>query len=160
MFTSICFCKVQGISFYRNPFITFPVIQTVNFFTAKSCHFHKTIRCSAKITQICIIYNSGPISQYQLTTISYISLCLLLEVGTKQIKHRCGYNLVTLQLLFHINYIHIKPLLTKCKIRFFYRFFIEQIFISWSCCILQSPAVFPVINHSYLRMCKASSHLF
>jgi len=160
MVTGIGFRQAQLISPHRYSSIIFPIVQTVNLCTTKSHHIHQSMGSSLQETQIGTVYDTGPVSQDKGSTIFYVFTNLLFKSFPEHIKHRRCYYFITIQILLHIDHIHIQSLFAECVIGFFHSFLIEQSFISWSLGVFHCPAVLPVIYHSHLcRVLRSGNFL-
>ena len=147
------------ISGFRNTGIFFPVIKRIDFFCTDACCFHETVRRSPKITFIRLIYKSGPVGNYQCTSIFSKGTKLFGVSVIEHIGHRYCYQLIIRQVMFHTDNIGIITFSSKCTILFLYVFLVMHIFISRSLGIFQRPVIFTVIKNSHRRL-RYTSHSF
>ena len=105
--TGIFFCQVKGIAFDRMTGIAFSVIQSVNLCTSQSHHIHDSIGSSSKETKIGVIHDTRPVGENKFSAIFHVMANLLFKTSTEHIQHGSCHYLIAIQILFHINHIHI-----------------------------------------------------
>ena len=157
IFAGIAFCNSEMISCFRDTYVFFPVIKCIDLFRTDTSCFHQSMRGSLQIAFICFIYKSGPVGNYQSTTVFCKSAKLFGISMIKHIGHRCRYQTVPRQIMFHIDDICIIAFSSESTILFQYIFLIMHILVSRSLRILQRPVIFPVIENSHWRLRHASS---
>ena len=127
------------------------VIEAVDLLAAKAENICQRMRDLSGKAEIILIHNSAPVCHDQRSALSDKFAQLLFNSSAEHVEHGSGHDAVTVQLLIHIDHVHIDPVPAKRRVGFHGCFMVIQAIVARSLGILHSPAVLNIIQHC--RLC-------